>query len=232
MTQDSYVGHAAQRAVKFVESGQNQDGGWRYQHESTDGDTSVFGWQMMALKSGSMAGLEVDPEIFQNGEKWLDRVSSGNYNGTFCYIPGRGATPSMTGVGLLASQYLGAKRNDPQVNEAMEYLLANMPTTDERDMYYWYYATLALHNVPGPQWDTWNRQMRRLLIENQVKSGCAEGSWSPNDDRWGNYGGRLMMTSLAALTLEVYYRYLPLYQLDTKDVLQPARQAEREETPQ
>jgi hypothetical protein len=31
---------------------------------------------------------------------------------------------------------------------------------------------------------------------------------------WGNQGGRLMMTSLSALTLEVYYRYLPLYKLD------------------
>ena len=35
-------------------------------------------------------------------------------------------------------------------------------------------------------------------------------------DRWGPQGGRLMMTSLAALTLEVYYRYLPLYKLDDR----------------
>ena len=28
---------------------------------------------------------------------------------------------------------------------------------------------------------------------------------------WGSYGGRIYSTSLSALCLEVYYRYLPLY---------------------
>jgi hypothetical protein len=52
------------------------------------------------------------------------------------------------------------------------------------------------------------------LIESQVKEGCAAGSWDPDEDRWGASGGRLMVTSLSALTLEIYYRYLPLHQLD------------------
>ena len=29
-------------------------------------------------------------------------------------------------------------------------------------------------------------------------------------------GGRIMVTSLNCLTLEIYYRYLPLYQMDGK----------------
>ena len=44
--------------------------------------------------------------------------------------------------------------------------------------------------------------------------GCAAGSWDPqrpSPDPWGAQGGRLMTTCLAALTLEVYYRYIPLY---------------------
>jgi hypothetical protein len=85
----------------------------------------------------------------------------------------------------------------------------------------------VLHNAPGPQWDEWNRTMRRLLIETQEKTGCQEGSWDPNrpdPDPWGNQGGRLMVTSLCCLTLEVYYRYLPLYQLDRNRAdLQPVR---------
>jgi hypothetical protein len=39
----------------------------------------------------------------------------------------------------------------------------------------------------------------------------AFGSWSSAGDTYGNAGGRLMVTSLNLLTLEVYYRYLPLY---------------------
>ena len=86
----------------------------------------------------------------------------------------------------------------------------------ERNIYYWYYAMQVMHNVQGPEWDDWNRQMRRVLIETQCQEGCATGSWDPDKptkDRWGAPGGRVMITSLSCLTLEVYYRYLPLFKL-------------------
>ena len=54
-----------------------------------------------------------------------------------------------------------------------------------------------------------------MLISLQVTDGtCANGSWDPNfpvADLWGQRAGRLYTTSLSILTLEVYYRYLPLY---------------------
>jgi hypothetical protein len=132
----------------------------------------------------------------------------------------------MTAVGLLTSQYLGARRGDPVVMGGVEYLSKNKPSVNNRNTYYWYYATQAMHNVPGVEWDAWNRQMRRILIETQDKNGCAAGSWDPNKpdpDPWGAQGGRLMVTSLSCLTLEVYYRYLPLYKLDKdKDELKKA----------
>jgi hypothetical protein len=69
-------------------------------------------------------------------------------------------------------------------------------------------------------WDQWNRKMRKILVDTQCKTGCATGSWDPevpNRDTYGAMGGRVMTTSLSALTLEVYYRYLPLYQLDKEE---------------
>jgi hypothetical protein len=48
------------------------------------------------------------------------------------------------------------------------------------------------------------------------------GSWDPDKptrDAWSEPGGRLMVTSLSTLTLEVYYRYLPLYKLDNTDTV-------------
>ena len=105
--------------------------------------------------------------------------------------------------------------------------MAHLPSIDQRNAYYWYYGTQVMHNVPGPEWDVWNRQMRRVLIESQVKEGCAAGSWDPDEpkpDPWGEQGGRIMVTSLCCLTLEVYYRYLPLYKLDAPDKGEPAKQ--------
>jgi hypothetical protein len=101
--------------------------------------------------------------------------------------------------------------------EGVKYLLQNPPIPEEPDVYYWYYATQVMHNLPGRDWDAWNRQMRRLLIQTQVQQGCATGSWDPflpREDAWARFGGRLYVTCLSALTLEVYYRYLPLYKLD------------------
>jgi hypothetical protein len=107
-------------------------------------------------------------------------------------------------------------RTNPVMVEGTAYLMDNLPDVETHNLYYWYYATQVLHNQPGKDWETWNRKMRRLLIDTQSKEGCAAGSWNCTNgkDQWAEHGGRLMMTSLAALTLEVYYRYLPLYKLD------------------
>jgi hypothetical protein len=126
----------------------------------------------------------------------------------------------MTAVGLLCTQYLGAKRDDPTIQEGMTYLMGHLPKPEARNCYYWYYATQVMHNLPGPEWDVWNRQMRHALIESQVKEGCAAVSWDPvkpMPDPWHEQGGRIMVTSLCCLTLEVYYRYLPLYKLDNAE---------------
>ena len=55
--------------------------------------------------------------------------------------------------------------------------------------------------------------MRYQLVRRQVSGGHADGSWDPADcrDPYDKLGGRIYTTSLAALTLEVYYRYLRLY---------------------
>jgi hypothetical protein len=217
MTQDSRVGLAAQAAIGFIESGQNRQGSWRYTHGSDDSDTSVFGWQVMALKSGQMAGLKVSPASLEGSKKYLKLCASGTYGSEFSYAPGGRATSTMTSVGLLTSQYLGARQSDPVVLGGIEFLTKHPPHLDDRNTYNWYYATQAMHNVPGPEWDAWNRQMRRILIDTQERTGCAAGSWDPAkpvDDPWGTQGGRLMVTSLSCLTLEVYYRYLPLYTLE------------------
>jgi hypothetical protein len=203
-------------AIQFIERSQNpQTSGWHYAPLGT-GDTSVFGWQAMALKSAQMAGLAVNSQTMAGVSRWLKSV--GNGNGGFTYVPPGGVgTPSMNAVGLLCTQYTGAPRQDPQIAGGMTYLMAHTPDIKHRDIYYWYYATQVMHNLPGYEWDTWNRKMRKILIETQATTGCAAGSWDPavpSADHHGAAGGRVMMTGLSALTLEVYYRYLPLYKLD------------------
>jgi len=85
----------------------------------------------------------------------------------------------------------------------------------ERNIYYWYYATQLLHNMQNAAWKQWNNRLRDGLVSMQVRNkGCDYGSWDPLrpvPDRWGGEAGRLYTTAMSILTLEVYYRYLPLY---------------------
>jgi hypothetical protein len=227
MTGAKNVRAAAQSALNFImEAQDSQGGGWRYEPRQP-GDTSVTGWQIMALKSGQMAYLTVNPAVLEKGKAFLKTVTfGGRGGGRFTYMPGLQLADSedyeraTTAIGLLCQQYLHMPRTDPAMVEGTSFLMQNTPDTGIRNVYYWYYATQVMHNQPGPQWDAWNRKMRRILINSQSKEGCAAGSWDPSapmKDAWGDHGGRLMMTSLSALTLEVYYRYLPLYTLDKEN---------------
>lgn len=230
LSHDSSVGSAAQSAIKFIERAQNKTtGGWRYQ-PGDEGDTSVVGWQVMALKSAQMAGLAVDSNVLEGARRFLGTVKKSQRGGLFSYQNFSEPTAPMSAVGLLCTQYLGARADDPAMIEGKAFLLGNPPDMQLRNIYYWYYATQVMHNLLGQDWDRWNRQMRRILIETQSKRGCAAGSWDPREptpDAWGDQGGRLMTTSLSCLTLEVYYRYLPLYKLDSPDKPQQTASAQQ-----
>ena len=78
-------------------------------------------------------------------------------------------------------------------------------------MYYYYYATQVLHHLEGTEFDLWNHRMREHLIRTQQKSGHKAGSWNPDGADQGKRGGRMYATGMALLTLEVYYRHLPMY---------------------
>jgi hypothetical protein len=219
MTRDEHLGMAARRAVEYVERAQNEStGGWRYE-PGDPGDTSVFGWQIMALKSAQLAGLPVNSIAFDRGQRWLHSVAKGEHLGLYSYQPYQQVTPTLTAVGMLCRQYMGIDPKDAGLLEGKRSLLENLPDNNlARNTYYWYYATLVMHNFMDSDWDTWNRKMRRALIETQVREGCATGSWDPDKpsaDTWGRNGGRLMTTSFSALVLEVYYRYLPLFKTDS-----------------
>jgi hypothetical protein len=53
--------------------------------------------------------------------------------------------------------------------------------------------------------------VRDRLTATQHRGGRLDGSWDPTQSRWGvERGGRIYTTALGTMTLEVYYRYLPL----------------------
>ena len=125
MTRDPRLRQPAQKALDFIARAQHPvTGGWRYQPR-TPGDTSVLGWQVMALKSGELAGLTVSPQA-KDGLRWLKSVETSPNSGQFGYLS-PSSTPAMTGQGLLCLQLLGTRRTDPRLLAGADYLLKHLP---------------------------------------------------------------------------------------------------------
>jgi hypothetical protein len=162
-----------------------------------------------------MAGLAIPSETYRGASRWLDSVRTGPSHALYAYQPGRGPTPAMTAEALLCRQYLGLPREDAAMRAGGTFLAANLPDWKTRSSYYWYYATQVMYHLQGKPWTIWNAKLRGMLVSAQVRSGPSAGSWhphKPSHDEWGDRGGRLYETALSLLMLEVYYRYLPLYQ--------------------
>jgi hypothetical protein len=190
---------------------------------------------MMALKSGELAGLEVPTECYQGVTTWLNTAQGGGDGSQYAYRPAaqqahqREPSKAMTAEGLLMRLYLGWGRRQPQVAAGADYLRENLPQFGTRrqplrDTYYWYYATQVMYQMQGEHWQAWNDSLRPLLTSTQEQTGPLAGSWDPKGeipDRWGREGGRLYVTAMHLLMLEVYYRHLPLYQTLTDDVAGP-----------
>lgn len=209
MTRDSELKGPAQEAVNFIVSAQYEDGGWRYspQFETPSrGDTTVSGWQVMALKSATLSGLKVPYETWLKIEGFLDTVQ--REDGQYRYRVGDKPTTSNTAIGLLCRMVTGWPLSRPHLRKGVAKLGTEPP--DRNHMYFNYYASLVLHHAGGRGWTKWNPKMREYLVESQARRGHERGSWY-FPEAHSTQGGRLYTTAMAIMTLEVYYRYMPLY---------------------
>ena len=221
---DNRYMEAARRAVRFIESQQHTDGSWRYNDNFDEpGDSSVAGWQVLALKSAKEAGIPPTRKCVAKIRGFFHRLETGE-NGRTWYqrlprpVPPLIETEATTGIGMLVRQFLLDEADAPMVREAAAYLaryaeekwgdhVAEVAeVAEERDFYLWYNCTLAMYQVGGRHWARWNAAIRDTILPLQRIDGCARGSWDPIS-KWGKTGGRIYSTALAVLTLEVYYRY-------------------------
>ena len=183
----------------------------------------MLGWQLMSLKSAEIAGVNIPEAVRSRMKSFIESVRQGKSGGLFGYrrnvvSGGRNSEPistTMTAEALFCQQMLGFPRDSDANTESIASLMRNPPRMSDPNYYYWYYGTLAMYQYGGKPWQDWNGTVRDLLVEEQIQTGPMAGTWDPNDE-WGRYGGRLYSTALATLTLEVYYRLLPLYRMNEK----------------
>lgn len=193
-------------AIRFIQTAQDQhSGGWRYL-PGQSGDTTVTAWQLAALKSASLAGLETPSPTIDGVRRFLDRVQASN-GAAYGYRTPE-AKPCTSAIGLLCRMYTGWGPEQEPLVRGVTALAKAGPAPD--DVYQNFYLSQALLQMNHPAWPRWNRHNRDQLVALQARFGHESGSWFFNDPDTAP-GGRLAHTALAVLTLEVYYRLLPIY---------------------
>ena len=204
-----------EKGLNRIIRGQQETGGWDYNYAKGERwDLSVSAWQIQALKAGYAAGAQVQghEEAIALSVDWLKQV---NYKGgKFGYAsPGSGSA-GMQGAGSLALQLLGEGKSS-QAMAAVKNISDNMqPNWPEEGgghangSYAWYYQTQAMFHAGKSYFRDWNKKFAPMLIKHQK----ADGHWdSPGEGELAPYDA-YYATALNALSLQVYYRYLPTYQ--------------------
>jgi hypothetical protein len=205
MTKDEMLVRPVRDAVRFIVTAQDSyGGGWRYLPGQA-GDTTVTAWQLAALKSAALAGLEVPSPTFDGVCRFLDRVQT--QGGAAYGYQSPQARSCTSAIGLLCRMYTGWDRE-----EVLDRGLAALakPGPAPQGVYQNFYLAQALLQRDHPAWPRWNARNRDQLVTRQASVGHEAGSWFFADPETAP-GGRLGHTALAVLTLEVYYRLLPIY---------------------
>jgi hypothetical protein len=172
-------------------------------------------WEILALRSGARAGLEV-PEGTKRGDlAWLDRVTDSSTGvasfASFGVIPD--TTAGQTAAALLCRILCGEDVAKSEViGGAVKFLLESKPGTRSArgDEGLVYFGTLAMFQVGGEPWKEWNRALKEREFGTAVKEGENAGSWDPAG-RNGDLLGRPGTTALRIMNQQVYYRYVRVF---------------------
>jgi hypothetical protein len=216
--------------------------GWMYGGPDDQNDSSVTAWQVQALKSAMAAGLDVG-EGMNGAKRWVRKAwEAANpnwpqltdpYTATsfFPYRwristnsidvegqPGDG-WKNRQALGALCAVFLGHKEGDIMLESLCNSIMKEQfPAKWPCNYYYMYYNTLTIFQVGGKRWETWNKTVRDMLVNAQRKDpSCFDGSWDYNSSGGFANCGRLLITAWCCLSLEVYYRYLPVALRDGKN---------------
>ncbi|KAF0245840.1 MAG: hypothetical protein FD180_1252 [Planctomycetota bacterium] len=245
LTHDPRLRPHAQLAVNHTCTAQQDNGGWDYgNYRSGRGDTNVASWQVMLLRSARAAGLAVPKKAWEMAKVYMESVTD-RKSGKIAYelegpqqVMQEGCN-SIVAAGWVTRAYLGIPDDHPTQEKFAAIIRRVPPRFDDEwgscahwsmlaarkaaghwSLYYNYYATLAMFHFGGEDWEKWNAKMREVTLGAQRTDGHEKGSWDPVTSD-ATFGGRVYATAMSVINLEVYYRYLPIYEVGSDFGLSP-----------
>ncbi len=220
MTQDPELREPSERALQIILDRQAVDPqardsayarlAWDYVAGKPErNDSSVSGWNVMALKSAVGAGLGEAQKGLDGAKVWLDRAWKATNDGregrlpmptdpygesTFPYTwnaltnavkvdVGSNKNHDLACVGMVCAVFLGRDAGDLMLETLANHAMKHQKpiSWETYNSYYTYYNTLGMFQVGGDKWKTWNGAVRDFIVNAQRKGdGCFDGSWDPH----------------------------------------------------
>lgn len=221
-----HLQETVQKAGQFLIDNQHKSGGWDYGYAGDNqrgGDLSITGWHMQALHACTHTEIDFKNirTCLNKGVRYIESLqdSSGGFGYTNTAAAGSAPWHTLTGTGMLCLQMNG-KSEGRHVSKGARYALKSAPfsyASADCDLYAHYYLALAMFQCGGEEWKSYQSRLLPQLMEKQ----SPDGSWPlPGAGQKVLSPGALFAensstamhyrTCLAALTMEVYYRYLKI----------------------
>ncbi|MFO7821622.1 MAG: prenyltransferase/squalene oxidase repeat-containing protein [Lentisphaeria bacterium] len=222
LTKLPLVKPAMEKGLRYIVEGQQPGGGFNYKYRKGGRwDLSVAAWQFQALKAGKAAGADTEgmDEAIAKGIKWLKEDNFANGNFGYSKPGGARGSGAMQGAGTLVLQLLH-ENESRQVEAGLDWIKENYVHSTEDPPkwphYAWYYQTQAMFHGGRGYWGDWNKSYSPMITDAQIVNE------KENTGHWEHWEGHervnnVYSTALCALSLQVYYRYLPTY----KEIKQP-----------
>ena len=219
LTKEPKIADVFTKAISIIVNGQGADGGWMYElNKAQPSDTSVSGWQVQALKTAHLSGLNL-PGVEQALNKSVDNtMRCRGPKGGFGYR-GPEDKPTLTAVAVVILQIAKHERGSV-VRQALDFYVDGKDApkynydAGDANLYSWYYGAQACFQHGGSAWHKWNREVQPQIIAKQADDGSWPETGGPKNGQLeptgtgGTIDAQVYRNSLCVLMLEVYYRYL------------------------
>jgi hypothetical protein len=197
---------AVRKAVTLTSQGQSIQGGWTYIPGAGD-EGSVTVTQVQALRAAHNAGFLVPRAVIEESIRYLEKCRTPEGGIQYSLLSGGGPRLPISAAAV-ATLYNAGQFDSTIATDCLKYVwerFKNHEGWDKGEGHAFYshlYAAQGFYMAGDQYWDVYFPATRDQLLAMQQ----ADGSWN------GDGIGQVYGTSIAAIILQLPFKYLPIFQ--------------------